>query len=133
MSRSKSHFSSELIKASGEFAVNIPFWDLLDKAVLCGSVSGREKDKFEITGLSPRKAVVLSKTPVIGECAGVLECALISVKDIGDHYVFFGEVLYAEAEEGYFARGCWDTSKAKLISHVGGKCFSVISPSTRSL
>ena len=42
----KKHFSSELIRKSKEFAVNVPDWKLLDKMGKCGKVSGRNVDKF---------------------------------------------------------------------------------------
>ena len=45
------HFLHELIKASNEFVLNIPSVDLIKQVAYCGSVSGRDADKFEATGL----------------------------------------------------------------------------------
>ena len=126
----KSHFSSELIKKNGEFIINIPSWGLLDKVVLCGSFSGRDKDKFKETGLISQKANHLVKTPKIKECIGSIECVLSDIKEIGDHYVFWGEAVCAEAEEEYFVNDMWDTTGVDLIFHLGGRFFFKSSPHT---
>jgi len=119
----KKHFSSELIKKSSQFIVNIPEWKLLDKVMFCGAVSGREIDKFKETKLTADKAHSLAKTPKIAECIGSIECSLFDIKEAGDHYLFFGEVVYAEAENHLFINDFWDTNKAELIFHLGGKFF----------
>ncbi|MFH1768782.1 MAG: flavin reductase family protein [Candidatus Omnitrophota bacterium] len=119
----KQHFSSELISKSKEFIVNIPAWRLLDKVVTCGSSSGRGGDKFSLSRLTPEKANILTQAVKIAEAAGALECSLFDTKDAGDHYIFIGEVLYCEAEEGMFGQDFWDTSKIDLIFHLGGRFF----------
>jgi flavin reductase (DIM6/NTAB) family NADH-FMN oxidoreductase RutF len=124
----KERFSAELIKGSGEFIVNIPNWDLLEEMLYCGTHSGRDVDKFKETKLTPEKAVKLIKTPKIKECIGSIECSVIDAIEIGDHILFSGEVVYAEAEEDLFKDGVWDTEKAGLIYHLGGNCFMKSSP-----
>ncbi len=119
----KERFSAELIMKSGECIVNIPNWDMLDKVLYCGTYSGRDVDKFKETKLTPEKAVKLINTPKIKECIGSIECSLIDYKEVGDHYMFFGEVLYADAEESLFKDGIWDSEKAGLIYHLGGNLF----------
>jgi len=119
----KKHFSSELIKKSEEFIVNIPDWNLLDKLIACGKCSGREIDKFKESGLTSARANTLTRTPVIDECIGNIECSLFDVKDVGDHFLFFGEIIYAQAKQDYFAGGFWDTKKCDLIFHLGAKYF----------
>ena len=50
---SPARHSHRLVEETGEFVVNIPSERLLREADRCGLVSGREVDKFEITGLTP--------------------------------------------------------------------------------
>ncbi len=119
----KERFSAELIKNSNEFIVNIPSWNLLEPMLYCGTHSGRDVDKFKETGLTPQKAEKLINTPKIKECIGAIECSVIDYIEVGDHIMFFGEVLYAEAEEDFFKDGVWDTNRAELIYHLGGNCF----------
>jgi len=46
-------YSHGLIRSSGEFGVNIPTVDLLRAVDYCGTVSGKDVDKFKVTGLTP--------------------------------------------------------------------------------
>ncbi len=117
------HFSSELIKKSGSFIINVPGWPLLDKVIACGSSSGWKVDKFKQTGLTPAKAYALAAIPKINECLGCIECAVIDVKEVGDHSIFLGEVLFAEAESEYFRENMWDTAGVDLIFHLGSRFF----------
>ena len=120
-----SHFSSELITKSAEFIVNVPDWSLKDKVIFCGTHSGRDCDKFQEAKLNREKPHTLTKTPKIKECIGSIECSLIDVKKIGDHFIFFGEPLYTEAEENLFDfKNCVWKDEAGLIFHLGGSCFA---------
>ncbi len=127
----KSRFSAELIERSGEFIVNVPGWELFEAMIFCGTHSGRDVDKFARTGLTPERATKLLKAPKIKECIGAIECAVVDKREIGDHIMFFGEVVYAEAEEALFQDGAWDTGNAGLIYHLGGSCFMKSSPAEK--
>lgn len=124
----KTHFSSELISKSKEFIINIPDWVLLNKVMFCGSISGRSSDKFKEAGLVSQGASVLKKAVKVKECIGSIECSLIETKEVGDHCLFIGEVVEAEAEGSYFINDFWDTSKVGLIFHLGAKLFFKSSP-----
>lgn len=126
----KKHFSSELIKKSSEFIINIPEFKLLDKVMFCGSASGRDRDKFKESGLRAEKACVLKNAPKIAQCCAAIECSLTETKEVNDHYLFFGEAVYAEAETDLFVNDFWDTNKAELIFHLGSKFFFKPSPYT---
>ncbi|MFC1592759.1 flavin reductase family protein [Candidatus Omnitrophota bacterium] len=119
----KTHFSSELIEKSQEFIINVPGLNLLEKVVFCGKVSGRDVDKFQAAKLTPAKASRLINTPLIFETIGNLECSLRDIREIGDHKLFIGEIIYAQAEEGFFEQ-TWNTDKVKLIYHLGSKFFT---------
>ncbi len=86
-------YSHGLIKAQGEFVVNLPTADLLDAVLECGSCSGRDGiDKFHRFGLTPRPAVLV-KPPLIEECPVNLECQLVAMHSVGDHDLFIGHVV----------------------------------------
>ncbi|MDP2923404.1 MAG: flavin reductase family protein [Candidatus Omnitrophota bacterium] len=119
----KTHFSSELIGKSKEFVINIPDWALLNKVMFCGSVSGRSSDKFKEAKLISQKANVLKQAVKVKECIGSIECSLLETKEVGDHFLFIGEAVYAEAEDSYFINDFWDTSKVGLILHLGANFF----------
>jgi flavin reductase (DIM6/NTAB) family NADH-FMN oxidoreductase RutF len=120
----KGHFSSELIAASKEFIINIPEWTNLDKLMLCGSISGRTADKFKLSGFTQAPAHCLSQAHPIKECIGHIECQVQEAVAFGDHYLFCGRPVYAQADSGLFIGDTWDTAACSLIFHLGGKLFS---------
>lgn len=95
------HFAHELIDEAEEFAINVIREDILKQAVFCGTVSGREVDKFKQTGLTPVDAKEV-EAPLIEECIGHLECGLVNRHTIGDHTLFVGQVLAASADSELF-------------------------------
>ena len=88
----KPRYSHALICESGEFVVNLPCADMVEKVDRCGSMSGRDVDKFAEVGLTPLPAQKVAP-PLIAECPVNLECRLLSVQETGDHDLFQGEVL----------------------------------------
>lgn len=94
----KPRYSHELIRTSGEFVVNLPTSRILEKVDRCGSVSGRQVDKFAAFGLTPLPAQVV-KPPLIAECPVNIECKVIGIEEIGDHDLFKGEVVAAHVDE----------------------------------
>lgn len=84
--------SYNLIKESGEYVINIPSASQAAVVDYCGTVSGREVDKFKETGLTPAPAQYV-KAPLIAECPVNVECRVKQVIPLGSHDVFVGEVL----------------------------------------
>jgi len=123
VSLTKKRFSYGLIKKSGEFVINVPSIDLLDKVVYCGTNSGRDVDKFKETNLTAQKAATLKNAPIIKECIGYLECRLKDEKEAGDHVMLMGEITRACAEKELFDER-WKVEKVKLIYHLGSKFFT---------
>jgi flavin reductase (DIM6/NTAB) family NADH-FMN oxidoreductase RutF len=117
-------YSHGLIANSGEFVINVPPFSLLKAVVHCGSVSGRDEDKFQGAGLTPQPAEMVS-APLIAECIGHLECRVAQKIAAGDHTLFLGQVVAASAVEGLFD-GVWqvDETEAKTIHHLGGNFYT---------
>ena len=78
--------------------VNLPTVSLLDKVDRCGTVSGRDVDKFAAVGLTPLPASRV-KPPLIAECPINVECLLRDVIEMGDHDTFVGEVVAVHADQ----------------------------------
>lgn len=91
-------YSHGLIKQSGEFVVNIPGADQVWEVDYCGTVSGREVDKFAKTGLTPLAAKYV-KAPLITECPVNIECRVTQTLKPGGHEMFLGEVLAVHINE----------------------------------
>jgi flavin reductase (DIM6/NTAB) family NADH-FMN oxidoreductase RutF len=107
-------YTYKLIEETGEFTVNIVPPELKGVVQYCGSVSGRDHDKFKEKQLTaiPSKKI---KTPIIKECILHFECRVVNKNDLipsaleksmidtfypkGDfHRVYFGEILACQYE-----------------------------------
>lgn len=115
---SKDSYTSELIKQTKEFVINIPTKKLLSELWICGKTSGRDTDKLAKSGLKYHSGKEV-KSPVIEGCIGYIECKLWKIVDAGECYAFFGKVLSAYADEKYIEKGLWSES-AKIPFHLGG-------------
>ncbi len=104
-----SRYTYNLIEQTGDFTVNIPTPEMADIVSFCGSVSGRDHDKFKEKGLIavPSKNV---KSPIIEQCTINYECKVVHKNDVikekldgkilssayksGDfHTIYYGEIL----------------------------------------
>jgi flavin reductase (DIM6/NTAB) family NADH-FMN oxidoreductase RutF len=118
-------YSHELISKQGEYVVNLPTAELLPRVLACGSMSGRDKDKFAEVGLTPLPATHV-KPPLIAECPVNIECRLLKVETIGDHDLFQGEVLaHHVSPEVLTEEGKFDPSKLSTVVLAGGHFFDL--------
>ncbi len=94
----KGAHSSKLIEEAKEFVVNVPTEKLNEEIDYCGCHSGRDVDKFKVTGLTPKPSRRV-KSPIIDECVAHMECELRQVIETGDKKMYVGEVVEAYADE----------------------------------
>ncbi len=94
----KRSFSCSLIEDTGEFIINVPSGELEKEVYFCGYHSGRDRDKFQETGLTPVPSRRV-RVPGIGECIAAMECLVRNSFETGDKKLFIGEVVEAYAEE----------------------------------
>jgi len=88
----------ELIRASGEFTINVPDTSMAAAVDYCGTVSGRTVDKFTDAGLTLVPSSVIA-TPIIEECPFNLECRVTQEVLVGEYVVVFGEIVESHAKE----------------------------------
>jgi len=96
-----SRYSHKLIEESGEFVINIPGADIVEKSLYCGTSTGRKVDKFKETGLTP-VAAKLVRAPLIDECPINIECKVVEVikPKYSSYAFFFGKALAIHAKVG---------------------------------
>jgi flavin reductase (DIM6/NTAB) family NADH-FMN oxidoreductase RutF len=122
----QAHFTAELVRRSEQFGLSVPSAELLHQVQYCGSVSGRDVDKWDQTGLHPAEPHKID-IPLIDECIAHLECGVVQAVDITDHTMFIGQVLYAAVEEGIFTdRWLLEDRDAKPLHHLGGPWYGVL-------
>jgi flavin reductase (DIM6/NTAB) family NADH-FMN oxidoreductase RutF len=94
----RSRFSHDIIKSTGEFVVNITNRSLAEATDVCGVASGRDTDKFKLTGLTPVPASKV-KVPMIAECPINLECQTRTTLELGSHDMFVAEIVATHIDE----------------------------------
>ncbi len=115
-------YSYDMIMFTREFVVNIPDESLTWETDYCGTVSGREIDKFKETGLTMEESVVVN-SPLIKEAPVNLECTVVEKLELGSHHLILGAVKKVHVNEGMLNdQGKLDVKLAKLISF-GGKGY----------
>ena len=110
-----SRHTYRLIEETGEFTVNVPKRGMENIVAYCGSVSGRDHDKFKEKNLTPLKGKRI-QTPIVSECALNYQCKVIYKVKLdpnglpseilsarypsGDyHTIYFGEILTVLADK----------------------------------
>ena len=95
--------SHGLLRRNGEFALNVPTLDLMEAVHICGIRSGRDCNKWALTGLHPDRSEKIA-TPGIAECPISLECRIRHMLDLGLHTLFIGEVLCTRKDPDWKTR-----------------------------
>jgi len=91
---SGANHSHELIRNSRQCVINIPTVDIAETVVKIGNTSGRDIDKFEEFGLTPRPGTHV-RAPLIEECYANFECTLADAAWVNKYNVFVFEVVKA--------------------------------------
>ncbi len=116
----------DMIKYSEEFALNIPSRQLLHHCQYLGSVSGREFNKFELVKLPIFRARKVEALLIEG-CVGYIECGVEDAYTIGDHTLFVGKVVAAQAEKEAFEE-TWllADDDEKPLHYLGANYYAVL-------
>lgn len=118
----KERYSHGLIERTREFTVNLVGEDLLHAMDYCGVKSGRDRDKFEILGLTAIPAPPLTLAPALGESPAFLCCRVKEILPLGSHDLFLAEIVQVCVQERYFTpSGSIDEGAMKLLGYVHGK------------
>ena len=121
----KERYSYDLIKDRGQFAVNLATQRLVRATDLCGVKSGRDTDKFALTGLTPEKASVID-VPIIKESPVSLECVVKKIVELGSHDMFIAEIVSVDTDEALLDdKGKLLLEKADLICYSHGKYWGL--------
>ena len=117
--------SYQLIKASGEFVINLPTRKLVRAVDWCGVKSGRDYDKFAEMKLTPLPASTVS-CPILAESPVNLECQVTQVIPLGSHDLFLAKVTAVDVDEALLdEKGKLCLERADLIVYSHGEYFSL--------
>ncbi|MGL4735944.1 MAG: flavin reductase family protein [Cellulosilyticaceae bacterium] len=105
-----SRYSYDLLEKADAFAISVPLHvDLKEALKICGTVSGRDHDKWQAADITKLKAHKVD-APLVGECDLHYECKIIGktplskgmlddlidtafYKDGDYHVLYYGEIL----------------------------------------
>jgi len=123
--RPRGRHSYGIVMATNEFVVNIPPAGKVRETDYCGTVSGKNVDKFEAAGLTALPASSV-KAPLIAECPVNLECVVRHRLALGTHDVFLAEVVALHAdEEALDSKGRLDIAKIAPIAFCDGGYYAM--------
>jgi len=118
-------FSYDIIKKSGEFVINLPTEELVKAIDLCGVKSGRDTDKFALTGLKAAPSSELS-APLIVQSPVNIECRVREIMQFGTHDMFIADILKVNAaKELLDSKGRLALEKAGLLAYAHGDYFAL--------
>jgi flavin reductase (DIM6/NTAB) family NADH-FMN oxidoreductase RutF len=111
------------------FTVGIASEETIAEADYVGIFSGRDVDKFAVTGLTPVRSDLVD-APYAAEFPVILECRLLHVIEIGLHTQFIGEIIDVKADHDLFGEeGELDIMKIKpLIFDTAKRGYHGVSP-----
>lgn len=116
-----SRYTFKLLEENPDFTVNVMPPEMADAVTYCGTVSGRDEDKFAEQNLTPLPGLHAS-TPIIAESVIAYECRALTTNEFlpdrvdpeivrsaypnGDfHRVHYGKILCVRAEGSIISAG----------------------------
>jgi flavin reductase (DIM6/NTAB) family NADH-FMN oxidoreductase RutF len=129
VSTRKATYTHAAILERKAFTVGIACESRMAEADYVGIASGRDVDKFAVSGLTPVRSESVD-APYAAEFPVVLECLLLHVIEIGQHTQFIGEIIDVKADTDVFGEdGLLDIMKIKpLIFDTSRKGYHGVGP-----
>lgn len=100
------------------YTISIPSQQHIVEADYVGIFSGKNTDKFVVTGLTPVRSELVD-APYVLEFPLVLECRLLHTIDIGIHTQFIGEIVDVKADEAVLGE-----NGLPIMGQVNPFCYS---------
>lgn len=122
----KERHSHALIEKNMEFTINLTTEEIVNATDWCGVRSGRDTDKFKVTGLTPVPGELV-KSPTLEQSPLSIECAVTEILHLGSHDMFLARVLGVRADERFIdtETGRFDLEKAHLICYSHGHYYAL--------
>ncbi|MBQ3126637.1 MAG: flavin reductase family protein [Clostridia bacterium] len=120
-----SRHSYPIIKASGEFVINLALAALVRSVDYCGIYTGAKVDKFAKCKLTREPAQVV-KCPMIAEAPLSLECRVTDILPLGSHDMFLADIVAVNVDEALLdEKGALRLSRAGLAAFAHGEYFEL--------
>ena len=118
-------YSYNIIKASGEFVINLTTDALIWAADYCGVKSGRDTDKFALRSITAEPSPNIT-APMIKESPLSMECRVQQIIPLGTHDMFLSKIISVNVDEKLIdSKGVMHLEKAGLVASSHGKYFAL--------
>ena len=118
-------YSYDIIKGSGEFAINLTTTAMVKAVDFCGVRSGRTVDKIAACGLhltEPQTGTV----PLIEESPVSLSCKVTQIIPLGSHDMFLAEITGTAVDARYVdSKGKLNLQQSGLLAYAHGEYFAL--------
>ncbi len=94
----KATYTYGSIMERGAYTVSVPSVKYVEEVDYFGIASGKNTDKFSVSGLTPARSDVVD-APYVEEFPLIFECKVIHTLEIGLHTQFVGEIVGIKADE----------------------------------
>jgi len=98
------------IMNTGEFSINLPTVDMVEKTDYTGLVSGKNIDKSKLFDVFYGE---LKSAPMISECPLTIECKLSQAVDLPTHTFFIAEIINIHVDDKFLSEGKPDMKKIR--------------------
>lgn len=122
----KERHSYDIIRRTGEFAINLTTEDMARATDWCGVRSGRNENKWEAAKLTPMANPHIA-APIIAESPLSICCRVREVKELGSHDMFIADVVGVEADERFIdpETGKFSLDQANPIVYSHGEYYTL--------
>ena len=118
--------SYQIIRDTMEFTVNLTTADMARATDWCGVRSGRDNDKWAVTGLTPDPGVAVG-CPSVRESPLSIECRVKEIIHLGSHDMFVADVVNVLADETYIdpATKAFDLASSGIMAYCHGGYYAL--------
>lgn len=118
--------SYPIIEKNKAFVINLTTEEMAKATDLCGVKSGKDYNKWELTGFTPVKSEVVD-APYIKESPLCIECVVEQIIKLGSHDMFIAKVVQVLADEKYLnpENGKFELERAKLLAYSHGHYYGL--------
>ena len=113
------------IVEGGAFVVNVVDTAHVRALDLCGSVSGRDTDKWKLSALTCEQGTATA-VPLVRECPINIECVVKQVLELGLHTMFVAQITSVQVSKHLITKsGRLALEKAGLAAYAHGEYFAL--------
>lgn len=122
----KSRHSYDIIRESGEFALNLTTKAMARETDFCGVTSGEKTDKFKECRFTKDRGLCI-KSPLIKESPVNIECKISRILELGSHDMFIANVVNVRVDDKYINKdtGALDLYASDMLAYCHGEYFNL--------